>query len=102
MKRMIAITIKPGRDHGRVAADRAGERLAHHPATGGDEHQEERAEQLREQPAPLLRRVLEVLDRLVETQELVGQRRVSGVHEGVVCHGDIQARIGTACIIHPG
>ena len=64
---------QPGRDDRRGAADRAGERLAHHAAAGRDEHEEERAEQLREQSPPLLRRILEVLDRLLKCRQLMAQ-----------------------------
>ena len=64
MNRMIAITISPGAVTAAAAADRVRERLAHHPAAGGDQHEEERAEQLGEQAPPLLLRVLEVLDRM--------------------------------------
>ena len=52
------------RRHRRGPADGVREGLAHHPAARGDEHQEERPEQLREQAPPLLARVLEVLDRV--------------------------------------
>ena len=51
---------QPGCDDGCGAADRVGERLAHHPAAGGDEDEEEGPEELREQAPPLLARVLEV------------------------------------------
>jgi hypothetical protein len=59
-----------GRNDCGAATDRAGERLVHHPAAGGDKDEEERAEELREKPAPLLGRILEVLDRSFERAEL--------------------------------
>ena len=64
MNRMIASTISPGRDHGCGAADRIREGLPHHSAARGDEHEEERPEQLGEQPPPFLARVLEILERV--------------------------------------
>jgi hypothetical protein len=42
-------------------ADRAGKGLPHHAATGGHEDEEERSEQLREEAAPLLVRIVEVV-----------------------------------------
>ena len=45
---------QPRCDHGRRTADRARERLTHHPGAGGDKHQEERPQQLREK-APSLK-----------------------------------------------
>ena len=68
-----------GRDDGRGATDGVRERLAHHPAAGGDEHEEERAEQLGEQAPPFLGRVLEVLDRLLELLKLCAQVSGDGV-----------------------
>ena len=62
MKRMIPITISPGATTAAVRVMVSGERLAHHSAAGGDEHEEERAEELGEEPAPFLVRVVEVLD----------------------------------------
>ncbi len=44
-------------------ADRVGKGLPHHAATGGHEDEEERSEQLREEAAPLLARIVEVLQR---------------------------------------
>jgi hypothetical protein len=44
-------------------ADRAGKSLPHHPAAGGHEDEEECSEQLREEAAPLLARILEVVQR---------------------------------------
>ena len=44
-------------------ADRAGKGLPHHAATGGHEDEEERSEQLREEAAPLLARIVEVVQR---------------------------------------
>ena len=70
MKRMIAITIRPGATTAAVRRDRVRERLAHHPPAGGHEDEEERPEQLREEPAPLLTRVVEVLEGCVELLEL--------------------------------
>ena len=64
MNKMIAITISPGAVTAAAAADRVREGLAHHPAAGRHEDEEERPEQLREQAPPLLLRVLEVLDRV--------------------------------------
>jgi hypothetical protein len=61
------------RDHRRRPADRVRERLAHHAAAGRDQHQQGGAEQLGEQPPPLLRRVLEVLYRPDDMPGLVGQ-----------------------------
>ena len=69
MNRMIAITISPGATTAAVRLIVSGKRLAHHPAAGGDQDEEEGAEQLREQPSPLLGRVLEVLHRLLESCE---------------------------------
>ena len=56
------------------AADRVRERLAHHPAAGRDEHEEERAEQLGEEASPFLRRILEVLHRFLERLESDARR----------------------------
>ena len=59
MKRMIAITIRPGRDDGRGRLIAPWLRVDDGRARA-DEHQQERAEQLREEPPPLERRVVEV------------------------------------------
>ena len=64
MNRMTPITISAGCDHGGRPADRVREGLAHHAAAGGDEHQEERAEQLRREASELQPRVLEVGHRI--------------------------------------
>ena len=61
---MIPITIRPGATTAARAGDRVRERLAHHPAAGSDDHEQERAVELREQPPPLLPGVLEVRHRL--------------------------------------
>ena len=52
MKRMIAITIRPGGDDRSGTADRAGKGLPHHAPTGGHEDEEERSEQLGEEAEP--------------------------------------------------
>ena len=58
MNRMIAITIRPGAT---TAAARLISPLAvQDPAAGGDQHEEERPEQLGEQPPPLQARIVEV------------------------------------------
>ncbi len=44
-------------------ADRAGKGLPHHAATGGHKDEEERSEQLREEAAPLLARIAEIVQR---------------------------------------
>ena len=64
MNMMIPITIRPGATTAAVRRDRVRERLAHHSAARGDEHEQERAVELGEQPPPLLLRVLEVRHRL--------------------------------------
>ena len=74
MNRMIAITISAGRDDRRRAADRVRERLAHHPAAGRDQHEEERAEQLGEQAPPLLAGVVEVGEHRLERLESVFEK----------------------------
>ena len=51
---------QPGSDDRGGAADGVRERFAHHAAAGRDQHQEEGAEQLGDEPAPLLARVVEV------------------------------------------
>ena len=74
--------MSPGATTAAVRLMVSGERLAHHPATGGDEHEEEGAEELGEQASPFLRRVLEVLDRFLERLEAMGEtsgRRVEQV-----------------------
>ena len=53
-----------GRDDCVGSADRVREGPPHHPAAGGDEHEEEGAEYLREEAAPFLARVVEVLNGL--------------------------------------
>src|SRR4029077_1656968 len=58
---------QPGRDHRRGPADRIRKRLPHNAATSGNQHQEERAQQLREQPPPLPRRILKVLEHRNDT-----------------------------------
>ena len=58
MNRMIAVTISPGATTAAASADLA--LAVEHPAAGGDEHEHERAEQLREQPSPLEARVFEL------------------------------------------
>ena len=60
---MIPITIRPGATTAAVRRDRVWERLAHHPAASGDDHEEEGAVELREEPSPLLVGVLEVAHR---------------------------------------
>ena len=62
MARMIGHHHQAGRHHRRRPADRAGERRSHHGAAGRHQHEEERPDQLGEQPAPLLRGIVEVLD----------------------------------------
>ena len=58
MKRMIASTISPGAT---TAAGKADLTLGvEDPASRGDEHEHERAEQLGEQPAPLEPRIVEL------------------------------------------
>ena len=53
---------QPGCDHRRLSADLPRERVAHHPAARGHQHEEERAEQLGEEAPPFLTRILEVED----------------------------------------
>ena len=71
---------QPGRDNRRGAADRVRERLTHHPPTGRDQHEEERAQKLREQPAPFLAWIVEVFDRLhdlaIEVRQYPGLARL--------------------------
>ena len=74
MKRMMAITIRRRRDHRGGAADHAGERVAHHAATGGHQHQEEGPEHLGEEATPLLAGVLEVGDAIEDALLVVRQR----------------------------
>ena len=54
-----------GHDGGRTA-DHARERVAHHAAPGGHQHEQEGAEKLGEQAAPFLVRVVEVSDALFD------------------------------------
>jgi hypothetical protein len=62
---MIASTISPGATTAAVRVIVFGirERLAHHAATRGDDHEQERPVRLGEEPAPFLIRILEVLHR---------------------------------------
>ncbi|MBP6136106.1 MULTISPECIES: hypothetical protein [Candidatus Neomicrothrix] len=62
MNKMIAITIIPGATTATLRPMVSG-RPVHHPAAGGDEHQEEGAERFGEESAPLLARVVEVVHR---------------------------------------
>ena len=64
MNRMIPITISPGATTAACLTDRLRKRLAHHPAARGDQHEEERAEQLGREPSPLLPRILEIGHRI--------------------------------------
>ena len=73
MKRMIAITIRPGGDDRSGTADRAGKGLPHHAPSGGHEDEEERSEQLGEEAAPLLARIMEVVQRRDEPAIQMGQ-----------------------------
>ena len=62
MNRMTPSTIRAGAVTAARPADGVREGLPHHAAAGGHQDQEEGAEQFGEQPAPFLRRVVEVLD----------------------------------------
>ena len=77
MNRMIAMTISAGATTAAVA-DHARERVAHHAATGGHQHEEERAEQLGEQAAPFLVRVVEVSDALDDPLLVASERTRAG------------------------
>ena len=85
MNRMIPITISAGRNDRGLPADHVRERVAHHPATGGDEHQEERPEQLREQTSPLLARIVEVGDSIHDPLLVASDRTKNGGFAGWCC-----------------
>jgi hypothetical protein len=55
---------QPASDDRRGPTDRIRKRRSHHPPTSGDRHQKERTQELREQSAPLLIRILKIRDRL--------------------------------------
>ena len=57
---MIAITIRPGATTAAARLIVPG-KASHHAATGGHEDEEERSEQLGEEAAPLLARIVEVV-----------------------------------------
>lgn len=72
MNKMIAMTMSAGATT--AAADRTGKGGVHHAGTGRDQHEEERAEHLREETAPLLTRVVEVFNSLVDVALVASDR----------------------------
>ena len=64
---------QPGRDHSRGQADLA--LGVENPPARGDEHEHERPEHLREQPAPLQARIVELgLGAELEREQMLGAR----------------------------
>ena len=61
-------------DHCSTAADRAGEGVTHHAATGRHQYEEERPQHLGEEAPPLLAGVVEVLDALHDLLLVAGER----------------------------
>ena len=80
-----------GGDDGGLSADGVGEGLAHHAATGGDEHEEEGAERFGEEAAPFLVRVVEVVHWFEDTGlEPVREPRTAWLHVGHVILPSVQ------------
>ncbi len=94
MKRMIASTIRPGRDHRGGQADLA---LRVEQATaGGDQDQDEGPEKLGEEPPPLLARIVEVLAVAELERQQVPRSGVSGMPARSEAVGSGGALVGSA------
>src|ERR1035437_6891036 len=78
MNRMIAMTIRAGATTAAWRLISPGKAWPIIPPAGGHQHEEERAEQFRTEAAPLLARVVEIVNAVDDALLVTGERALRG------------------------